>query len=177
MSDSSHRWKYSVYQPKRAVPARDLKDVSDGVREVIEPALNRRRWIFVPVPHGPVNDQRLADNIFPRYESPIVAVLAVIPVIAQQEKMALWENIIGRFQKSHVGLIQRLAIDPDLLVHHPQVVPRYADHAFDKVLLRIHGIVKHDDVSALDLLIRHQAITQAMPAVNKLVHQQVIADQ
>src|SRR6202158_5047224 len=204
------RWKYSVYQSQRAVPARDLKDVSNRVREVIEPALNRRRRIFVPVPYRPVNDQRLADNIFPRHESPIAAVLAVIAVIAQNEIMPLrnnqlavfhqfphlqppfafqaegWdvgsgkiiaEHIIGRFQKSHVGLIQRLAVDPDLLVHHPQVVPRYPDHAFDKVLLRIHGIVKHDDVAALDLLIGHEAITQAMPAVNKLVHQQVIADQ
>src|SRR6202049_776714 len=173
------RWKYSVYQSQRAVPA----------REVIEPALNRRRRIFVPVPYRPVNDQRFADNIFPRHESPIAAVLAVIAVIAQHEIMPLGKNqlavfhqfphlqppfafqakggdvgsgeiiaehIIGRFQKSHVGLIQRLALDTDLLVLHPQVVARYSDHAFDKVLLRIHGIVKHDDVPALDLLIGHK---------------------
>src|SRR5579864_6467098 len=91
-SCSQIRPNYLVYQPKGAVPARDLKDVSDCVGQVIEPALEGCRRISIPVPHRPVNHKRLPDNIFPRHKPPIAAVLTVVAVVAEYKVVSLGNN-------------------------------------------------------------------------------------
>src|SRR5579864_1138472 len=74
--------KISVYQPQRAIPARDLEEVRHGIRHMLQPAGRRIR---VNGLHRPVNQQRPPDDIFARHEAPVTAVLAVIPVVPHHE--------------------------------------------------------------------------------------------
>jgi len=55
-----------VYQPQGPVPSRDLKQMRDRVREVIEPPAQTGRRIPVPVLHRPVNHQRSSNDILLR---------------------------------------------------------------------------------------------------------------
>src|SRR5271166_3659877 len=82
----------SVYQPQRPVPARDLKQVRDPIRNVIQPALQRPHPMVIPIPHRPINHQRPPNNIFPRHKSPIAAVLAVVAIVAHHKIMSLGHN-------------------------------------------------------------------------------------
>src|SRR5271166_3829409 len=208
--ETARRWEYSVYQPESAVPARDLKDVSDGVRHVIQPARDRSRGVPVPVLHRPVNDQRSSNNVFLRHESPIAAVQAVVAVVAHHEVVSFRNNelavhhqllhlqpplplepsrgdvhsgkviaiqVVEGLDESHVGLVESLAVDQDSFVHHPKVVSRHADHALHEVLLRVHRIMKHDDIPAVDLLVRHQMVAPYASPIAELVHQQIIPDE
>ena len=57
------------------------------------------------------------------------------------------------------------------------LVSGQANHSFDEVLLRIHRIMKDNNVSAPDLLIRHQAVAEVSSSVAKFIDQKVVADQ
>src|SRR5581483_7708674 len=197
---------YSVYQPQRPVPAGVLKQMGEGIGEPVSPSA----WRFIVQRlHRPVDQQRPADDVFPRHESPIAAVLAVIAVVTHHKIAALRndelaildqlahlqpplafhavnhrhigagkiipEQIARRLDEPHVRFNQRFAVDVDRLVHHTQAFSGHADHPLYEMLLGIHGIVKHNDIAARDSLVRHQVVAQSLPAIAKLIHQQVVA--
>src|SRR5216684_4123828 len=85
------------------------------------------------------------------------------------------EHIVRRVQKAHVGFLQRLAVNPHLLIDQAQLVSRQPNHTLDEMLLRIDRIVKDDNVAARNLLVRHHTIAQTRSAVAELVHQQIVA--
>ena len=77
-----------------------------------------------------------------------------------------------------VGLIQKLSIDENALIHKLEVVAGQADDALHVVGVILIGIFEDDDVAALQRAIRKNFfIPRAVPAENKFVHQQVVANQ
>ena len=51
----------------------------------------------------------------------------------------------------HVGLVERLAVDIDLLGPQFDRFARQADHPLDEIAVRFVGILEDDDVAAADV--------------------------
>ena len=117
----------------------------------------------------PVDHQRLALDVLARQEAPVAAVLRVVAVVAHHEVLVrrhrdrsvslahverghFVELRVGRrrLQEMHVRLVERLAVDVDLLLAHFDRLARQPDDALDEVALRLLGILEDDDVAALD---------------------------
>src|SRR5947209_3543720 len=75
-----------VYQPQRAAPARVLKQMCQRICESVSLAAAR---VFIGTLHRPVDQQRASDDVFPRYEAPIPAVLAVVAIVTHHKIMSL----------------------------------------------------------------------------------------
>ena len=77
-----------------------------------------------------------------------------------------------------IWLWQRLSVDEHLLVDKLQMIPRQADHSFHVMLMFSIRVFENNDVAAFQLTIgQHFFIPSPGPAENKLVHQQVVADE
>src|ERR1700682_2144074 len=77
-----------------------------------------------------------------------------------------------------IGLLQRFAIDIDLLIDQLYVISRQTNHTLHKVLMILVWIFKNDDIPSLQRTVReHLLIPCAAPSKNELVHQQVVANQ
>src|SRR3977135_552424 len=74
-------------QPESAIPAgfgeKMLRQVYEMARECVDRRTGQTLSIRIV---GPVNDQRLPDNILARHKAPIAAVERIIAVIAHGEK-------------------------------------------------------------------------------------------
>src|SRR5262249_22267302 len=90
-----------TYQPECPIPASHLQEMRNRVSEMVEfiTQRRRRRQITVGRTNGPVNEQRPADNVFPRDKSPIPAVGAVVPVVSHHEVVSLGHNQLSVFDK------------------------------------------------------------------------------
>ena len=77
-----------------------------------------------------------------------------------------------------VGLVHRLAVQDQLLVHEADVVAGNPDGALHVIFLDVQRIAEHDDVAAAHVAVRQQHGARAvLRSVNQLVHQHVVANQ
>ena len=80
--------------------------------------------------------------------------------------------------QNHVVNGELVAIQVDVLIFEPDVVPGNTHHALDECLLDIDRVAEHDDVAALDLAIgKDEFRRRSGRRVGHLVHQQMVADQ
>src|SRR5262249_60920931 len=79
----------------------------------------------------------------------------------------------------HVRLVERFAVDVDLLVLLLQPLPWQSDDALDQVALGLDRRLEHDDVTASNCADRHQRALQTRRSrrEHELVHEQMIADE
>src|SRR5208337_163096 len=78
----------------------------------------------------------------------------------------------------HVRLVERLAVDVDLLIDNFQVIPGQTDDTFYEMRMVLVGIFENNDVAALQVAIGKKFfVPLAAPAENKFVDQQVIANE
>src|SRR5262245_15399411 len=69
------------------------------------------------------------------------------------------------------------SIDIDLAIDQPDSIPGNRYHPLHEMLTGIHGILKDNDVSAMNMAIGHEKIFRRSAAVSQLVHQQVVTDE
>src|SRR6185437_10461373 len=82
-----------LHQPQGTVPARDLRNVSHCIQEPVKFITGGCvAHLRVRCPHRPVNQQRPSHNILLRYETPVPAVITVVPVVAHHKVVALRHN-------------------------------------------------------------------------------------
>ena len=87
------------------------------------------------------------------------------------------EQVICGPAKVQVWLFQRRSIHKHLFIDQPHTVPRHANHALHEMLRGAYRIMKHHDVTAPHLTVRHHIVSQAAATVSELIDQQVIAHQ
>src|SRR5579863_161607 len=88
-----------VYQPQRPVPARDREHMRHRVRDVVHLPAERGCRVSVPGAHGPVDQQRSANNVLARHKAPIPAVLAVVTIVPHHEIVAFRNNQLAVFHQ------------------------------------------------------------------------------
>src|SRR5581483_2882538 len=74
---------------------------------------------------------------------------------------------------AHVRFVNRIAVYEYFLVDQANAIAGDPDHAFHKVLCRIHRILEYDNVSTADVFVRKKMIPKAAAAVAELVYQKV----
>ena len=99
--------------------------------------------------------------------------------LARQRRKVVVQRVIVSGRIVHdIRLIQQLAIHINGLVHDFHPVARQADHALHKVLMFLVREFKDDDVTALEWAVgQNFFVPSAGAAKNKLVDQQMVADQ
>ena len=76
----------------------------------------------------------------------------------------------------NVRFLQRLAVHEDLLVDELDPIARQSDAALHVIHGDERGMLEHDDVAALHILIRQQVLAEGVCGrIRQLVHDQVVA--
>ncbi len=97
---------------------------------------------------------------------------------ARRRKVVVQGVIRGAGIVNDIGLRQRSPVDEYLLVDQLQTISRQADDALHEMLVIGIGVLENNDVAAFQLPVRqHFFVPGPGSAENKLVHQQVVADQ
>src|SRR5712691_8829166 len=141
----------------------------------------------------PVNQESLAADLLAPDESPVPAVLGVVPIVAHNEVRALrhHERIapvqIAAMARGHgrdgagpdVGLVDEAAVEYDPVVLHLHGVAPDPDDALDEVTALVVRVLEHDDVAVVRLPQPGQVHVRErqLCAVEELVHEDVVADQ
>src|ERR1700722_1441336 len=183
----------------------------DRVGEVIQFITHTRGcdYISLSSAHRPVDQQRPANNVCLRHESPVSAVVTVVPVVSHHKIISLrndeltildqfaeqypplrslawcyiqaWEivteQIAARPAEVCVRFSQRRSIDEHLPIHQPDTISRHANYALHKVLRRVHRIMKHHNVAAMNATVGHHVVREAATSIAEFIDQQVIANQ
>src|SRR5579864_4962498 len=84
------RFRNSPDQPQRAVPACDLHDMTQCIKEPVK-FITGSYWPGrrIGATHRPVDHQRPAHNVLLRYKSPVPAVQAVVAIVPHHKIAAL----------------------------------------------------------------------------------------
>src|SRR6185369_3661786 len=148
---------------------------------------------------GPVHHQRAPFDLVYRQEAPVTAVLAVVPIVAQDEQLArgndLGDPVVAAaldpeaelgvagtqrgLQEVHVRLVEGLAVDVDDLLADLHLLAGQADDPLDEVSRGLFRVLEDHDVPTLDRLLGQDRVfaRDERGRVDDLVDEQVVADQ
>ncbi len=167
-------------------PPRFGEEINDDITELLYPVRHACLQVLVSrCFERPVDDKGFAQNIVSRDESPVPAVLAVIPVVAHRKVLIrrdlVWPEMFvdaSRINILRIVFLQRLPIDIDRAAHHFDSIAGHADQSFYVCNLRAVRVFEYDDISAFRAFIgKNLRQDPGMKAINEFVDKKMVADQ
>jgi hypothetical protein len=140
----------------------------------------------LPVGPRPVYNEGLSDHRSERHESPVSAIIAVVPVVSHDKEMAFGHD--NRAEMG-VGLVRRrvhtmfviefLAVYIDGPSYHFNAVTRESDDPFDEILAWIHRIDENDNIIPFGFFNGNQRLSDErdFDSIDKFVHQYMVSHQ
>jgi len=135
---------------------------------------------------GPVHDEGLSFYRCKGHKPPESAVVTVIPVVPHDEKVALRDGdgteAGGGLKRGciyPVLVLEQCPIDIDRAPENFDPIAREANHAFNKIFARIHGVDKYNDIIPVRMLNGNDRLSdkRELDPVDEFVDQNVIAHQ